>query len=160
MQFESRVKRNVFINIIIESIPDILLVAAIVYFMQGGWLGFIFGYIALQLAFIVIWVVRSLWGWLVFTIIGKKAIVDQYYEYLLSNNLPNPTDYADSPERYFAEVASNKDLDPEIRIKAAGVCGEFGMIRSFGMLQRLMSLSMSMEDALEKYRLHILESKK
>jgi len=159
MQFGSRFKRNILLNFLIASVPDAIVIVAISLWLKSGWLGLIFGYIALQIAFFILWAVRSLWGWLIYTIIEKKSLTNQFYEYLLANKMPNPENYTESPERYFEEVANNKDLDTELRIKASAALGEYATLRSLGMIQKLMSTSIAMEDALERYRLHILESK-
>ena len=152
MVIESRRKRNIVINIFLGFVPDLLLCyIASIFVDEGAWF-FIFIYLGLQAVKFLVWFMRSLWGWLIYVIYGRKSLVRIATDYLAEDGYPDPGDYIDSGEHYLREVAEDNEVDIVVRLQAAASAGNFEAYRQTGQIQFLLKQRWALEDALIQHR--------
>jgi len=76
------------------------------------------------------------------------------------NQYPAPNDDEPSAEEYFLSVVKNRELDPEIRIKAAAEVGAFAAYTGAFERQRLSKISQAAKRAIKDYRLWLVNENK
>jgi hypothetical protein len=152
MQFESKQKRTVWVNLALGSVPDILIAALIASVMDGGAIGFIVALVGLQVLYFLIWAKNSIWAWVVFLINGRKAATSHFRHYLETNKFPEPEDYERSPDGYFSKIVEDENQPVDIRLKAAASLAELNYIASQSQMQNYLRLSMAYEDAIEDHK--------
>lgn len=152
MQFESKNKRNFWINSTLGSAPDVLIALLVALYADHGIVTFFLALIGLQIVYFLIWVNNTIWGWVLFQFKGRKQMSDFVLDYLKNNNYPEPDDYLKSPDEYFSSVAHNDSLSIELRLKAAAELGSLSYPMANGQIQNSIKLSMAIEDAIEQYK--------
>jgi len=152
MVFKSQLRRQTIVNFFLLWIPDIIVAAVGSSYFNGGYIGFGLIFLGLQGLGIVYRILHSVVQWLAFLSFGRRFAQRHIYDYLIVNKYPTPKDYEYSALDYFASVVENKELDPELRIKAAIEVGTFAAYSGALERQRLSKLSMAAEDAIKKYR--------
>ena len=152
MVFESQLQRQMIVNCLVGWIPDIIIAAILTSYFKGGLIGFGFIILGLQVLSVVTWILDNMVQWAIFTAFSKRFIQRQFYEYLVINKYPAPNEYESSTHEYLMSVMENKDLDPEVRIKAAIDVGTFAAYSGAFEKQRVMKLSIAAERAIKQYR--------
>jgi hypothetical protein len=98
MQFESKIKRQYWINSILGLIPD-LVIAGVITSVIGGAIGtFVLALVALQVVYFLVWLRKTIWAWIVFGVYGRKHIAGYLTDYLVENDFPEPGIYEGSAE--------------------------------------------------------------
>ena len=152
MVFKSQLRRQLIINYLLSWIPDIIIAVVGAKYFDGGYIGFAFIILGLQVLHLVIWMLHSIVQWLVFITFAKRAIQRHLYDYFIINKYPAPDEYESSAEEYLISVMDNKELDPEVRIKAAMEVGTFAAFSGAFEKQCLMKVSIAAEGAIKDYR--------
>jgi hypothetical protein len=152
MQFESKNKRNFWINSIFGMTPDVLVAAAITAYNSEGFVTFLLVFLGLQIVYLLIWIKNTVWAWVFYKYKGRKQVSDFFFDYLKKNKYPEPDDYLKSPNEYFSSVAQNNSLPLELRLKAATDIGSLFYPIANGQMQNSIRLSMAIEDAIENYK--------
>ena len=152
MQFDSKIKRNFWINCALGMIPDLLIAAIAAVYANGGVVAFVLVLVGLQILYFGIWLKNTIWAWILYKYKGRKQIRDFVLDYLKRNKYPEPDDYLKSPDEYFASVAGNESLSIDLRLKAASEAGSLNCLIADQQIQNFMRLSMAMEDAIEEYK--------
>jgi hypothetical protein len=93
----------------------------------------------------------------VFLSFGRRSLKRHLYDYLITNQYPPPSGYQLSAEDYFSSVVENKELDPELRIKAAIEVGTFAAYSGAMDIQRLNKISIAAEEAIKDYRMWLAD---
>jgi len=159
MIIESRRIRNIVINMLLGLVPELFLCyIASLFVDEGAWF-FVFIYLGLQAVKFLVWLMRSLWGWLIYIIFGKKNMIRTCTDYLAENGFPDPGDYIESGEHYLREVAEDNEADIAVRLKAAESAGEFSAYRQTGQSQLLLKHGWALEDALIQHRRKFIEKR-
>lgn len=158
MQFESRQKRDYWINALYGLIPDSIIAIAISYFTQSGIIGFIFAIIGLQCVYFAIWLKNSIWRWVFFKFRGKQLMVEHIEGFLKESKFPAPNKLENSVEGYLVSIMENEDLETKTRIKAAGEIGALNYVNALQMVQESLRLNMSYEEALLNYEKYLNEN--
>lgn len=152
MLIQSKATRRLWRNIVLNTVPDLAVAAAIAYVMDGGWLGFIAAYFGLQILYILIWLKNTLWGWAVFYLLARKEGTQQIVALFREKHFPEPDNMIVDGLDYLREVTENRSLPDEARLEAAGFNGAVGYIRSAGQIQAGIRLQMALEDAIQVYK--------
>ena len=152
MQFESKNKRNFWVNSMLGMTPDVLIATAVAMYNDEGIAAFFFVLIGLQVVYLLIWTKNTVWAWVFYKYKGRKQISDFVLDYLKKNKYPEPDDYLKSPDEYFSSVAHNDSLPIELRLKAAAELGSLNYPITNGQMQNSIRLSMAIEDAIENYK--------
>jgi|RhiMetdeSRZDD1v2_1073273.scaffolds.fasta_scaffold31165_10 hypothetical protein len=153
MIFRSQLRRQFVLNLLLVCIPDIIIAAVGSAYLESGYVGFGFIFVGLQVLGIVYRILHAIVQWLIFLGFTRRSIKRHIYDYLIVNQYPTPNEYQLSAADYFASVAENKELDPELRIKAAVEVGTFAAYSGAMDRQRLSKISMAAEDAIKDYRI-------
>jgi hypothetical protein len=152
MQFESKIKRLYWINSFLGLIPD-LAIAVIITAIFGGYLGtFILIMIGLQVLYFLVWLRKSIWGWIVFGVFGRKYLAGVLADYLAENNYPEPEVYERSAEEYFNRIAGDEALPFPLRLKAVGQAAALHVPTTIGQYQYGFHVAMAYEDAISAYK--------
>jgi hypothetical protein len=152
MQFESKQKRSLWINLTLGFVPDVIISIVVAIVLSGGILLFFATLIGLQCIYLLIWIKNSVWGWTLYKLHHRKYLVEHLTDYLKTNKYPEPDDYEKSADGYLTSVMSNEKLPVDIRIKAASCLAELNFMSTQGQLQNYLRFSMAYEAALADYK--------
>jgi hypothetical protein len=156
MQFESRIKRNLILQMILGSVPDVALALSVVWWFKGDFKLFFMAYFGLQLIYLSSWVVKSIFSWIHFCLFGRRKISKVLCDHLHENKYPAPNEYEDSVDAYLRAVVNNDDLDTSIRLKAAFNLGTFETWYAQYEVQIAFRMKLAFEDAIEEYRRYLV----
>src|SRR5690349_19282920 len=101
MQFESKQKRTLWLNLVFGFVPDVL-ISIVIAALGGGIAGFFFTLLGLQVIYVLVWAKKSVWDWTLFKFNGRQMAVMHIADYLRQNQYPEPNDYEKSAESYLA----------------------------------------------------------
>ena len=153
MQFESKIKRNFWINLILGMTPDILISVMIaVLYDEDYLLAFFIVLVGLQIIYFLIWVKNTAWSWILYKYKLRKHYSSLVLDSLKKNHYPEPNEYLESSVEYFSSVAKNESLPVELRLNAATSLGFLNYPAINGQLQDSMRLAIAIEDAIENYK--------
>lgn len=155
MIFGSQLRRQTLWNFGLMWTPDLIIAAAVSYFMDAGLLGFGTVVLALFVLGLVYWFLRSIVMWLAYLAFGKRTVQRHIYDYLVANKFPAPSEYESSAADYFASGAQNEQLDPAVRVKAAVEVGTIAAYSGAFERQQLSKIALAAEAAIEEYRRHV-----
>lgn len=159
MQFESAIKRNWFANTMLAFVPDMCLAGIVAYFFKDGW-AFLWVFLAIELLPFPIWLMRSVFNWVLYGIFGKKAMIKTFLAFLIRNDFPAPSDYEKSPEDYFGRIMGDDTVPIKLRFAANLEYVTFVVYRNAGLLQQLLKITAAYESAIENYAQHLETIKK
>ena len=152
MLIQSKARRRLWRNILLNTVPDLLLAAIIAYVADTGWVGFIVAYFGLQILYVLIWLKNTLWGWAMFYLFGRKEAVQHIVGVLREKSFPEPDDLILDGLVYVREVAESHTALDEARLEAAGINGTFAYITTNGQMQQGVRFQMALEDAIQLYK--------
>lgn len=152
MRFESKLKRNFWINVSIATIPDIVVAIILAVVFDGGFIGFLAAYFGLQILYFSIWTKNSIFDWAHFQLVGRKQISKHLLDFLLENKFPDPGDHQISVDGYFYDIINDEDLPIEMRFRATHEIATLNAYGTLGQAQQLMRINMAYEDAIEQYK--------
>jgi hypothetical protein len=152
MQFESKIKREYWINSPSGLIPD-LVIAAIFTVMLGGYVGtFMLVIVGLQVLYFLVWLRKTIWSWIVFGVWGRRHLATLLTDYLTENEYPEPEIYERSAEDYFTRIATHDALMVPLRLKATGQAAALRIPSTIGEYQYAFRVAMAYEDALMAHK--------
>jgi hypothetical protein len=157
MVFRSQLRRQFVLNLLLFCIPDIIIAAVGSAYLESGYVGFGLIFVGLQGLGIVYRILHAMVQWTVFLSFGRRSLKRHLYDYLITNQYPPPSGYQLSAEDYFSSVVENKELDPELRIKAAIEVGTFAAYSGAMDIQRLNKISIAAEEAIKDYRMWLAD---
>jgi hypothetical protein len=152
MQFESKIKRLYWINSFLGLIPDVI-IAVIVTRILGGYAGtLILVLMGLQFLYFLVWLRKTIWGWITFSVFGRKHLATALADYLTTNGYPEPENYERSAEEYFNRIAADELTPVALRLKAVGQAAALQVPSSIGQYQYALRAAMAYEDAILAYK--------
>jgi hypothetical protein len=155
MQFESSQTRNFWINAFLGLIPDFVIAVAVAYFTGSGILGFILTVVGFQCLYFAIWLKNTIWRWTFFKFRGKRLMIEHIENWLKVSKFPAPNEYEISAEGYLNSLVENEELEPIIRMRAAGEMGVMNyLVANHNIQQRVMS-NIAYEEAISNYKKHL-----
>jgi hypothetical protein len=151
MLIESKVQRRFWVNSLLGLIPDAVIAVILAGATETGLLGFLATNVGLQVLYGLLWAKTSVWGWIMFSLWGRKQIARQLADYLRENGYPDPGESQSSVDGYLNSVLNDETLPIVVRLKAAGELGSMSapMFQGF---QAALRLHMAYEDALEEHK--------
>jgi hypothetical protein len=155
MNFESRQKRQFWINFGISFIPDAVIALAITFFFirdDNYIYNFIFIFALLQIFYLARWTIYSLFNYFQFKLVSKSTCTKQLKSYLINNKFPEPKDNEESPENYFLSITNNDELSFELRMKAYKEYQYFRYMYDQYQLQNALRSQVLWEDAIQEYK--------
>ena len=158
--FKSQLRRQAILNCFLMWIPGIIIAGVGSSYFNAGFIEFLAVMAGLFALGIVYWILHSLVQWLAFIIFGRRVSRRYIYDYLIMNQYPAPNDDEPSAEEYFLSVVKNRELDPELRIKAAAEVGAFAAYTGAFERQRLSKISQAAKRAIKDYRLWLVNENK
>jgi hypothetical protein len=152
MQFESKIRRQYWVNCILGLTPDIF-IAVIINLALGGYIWtFMLVLVILEALYFLVWLRKTIWAWIFFGVYGRKYLADLLSDYLIENNYPEPEVYERSAEEYFDRIATDESQPVTLRLKAAGQATALRMPITIGQYQYGFRVAMAYEDALITYK--------
>jgi hypothetical protein len=159
MKIQKRENRKGFFILGLGFVFELAICMLIFYFVKSEyesiWAGSLIFFLILQAVAIALWFKNSIWRWLVFYYWGRKEISDNFFNFLKNNNFPEPDEYVPSVDDYLAQTASNKNLDPEVRIAASSALGELAGTSNSGSFQNKIRILLAFEDGLLNYKTNL-----
>ena len=143
---------NLAINFFAGLIPEVALSYFLMQLFNEGWSFFWLVYIGIQGFYFIVWIFRSLISWLLYKLIGKKQLIEKFYETLVSREYPDPhTYYSGDAMNYFEEVVYEPDGKIETRINAATLMTEHQTLKGVGQLQFAYRIERAAREAIQMY---------
>jgi hypothetical protein len=152
MQFESKIKRRFLVNLLLSFVPDTLISIVIALVFDGGLLGFLFAIAGLYLLYFAIWLKKSIWSWLIYTLSGRKQYASAVLDSLSARNFPEPNEYQDTIDTYFDNVASDESQPINVRLAATAELGTLAYLKAQGHYQESLKLTLAYEDGLAAFK--------
>jgi hypothetical protein len=137
----------------LNSVPDIVIAFVASSIFAMGWVGFFGILIGLQVLYLLLWIKRIAWAWLIFWISARRKMTESLENFLYQQRFPRPPEYVGGIDDYFDKIAKDNGVSPLMRVKAATELGSLGGIGISGNALMLMQLRIAYEAALEKYEL-------
>jgi hypothetical protein len=160
MIFKSQLRRQAILHFFLLWIPGIMMAGVGSAYFQTGLLEFLMVMAGLLTLGMMYWLLQSLVHWLAFILFERRVSRRYIYDYLMMNQYPAPHDDSPSAEEYFLSVVKNRELDPELRIKAAAEVGAFAAYAGAFERQRLRKIAWAANGAIKDYRLWLMHEKK
>jgi hypothetical protein len=151
VQIRKQQERSFFASALINSIPDVAIAWVASEYFDIGLPGFLAVFFGLQAIYLALWLKRIAWVWLHFWISGRGKMTPLLEDYLYKQRFPRPPDFIGGVDDYFAGVADDSKVHPQIRVKAAVELGTLAGIKAAGNYLMLMQLTMCYERALQIY---------
>ncbi len=82
----------------------------------------------------------------------KKRLSLEFEKVLRKGNFPEPPDYIESPDDYFARIVDNKNLDDDVRTGAAVWFGYLMYPRENLKFQERVKYALAWESAIQAYK--------
>jgi hypothetical protein len=159
MIFKRQLRRLAILNFFLMWIPEVIIAGAISSYLNAGLIESLMVLAGLCALGMVYWILQSLVRWVAFIVFERRMSRRHIYNYLIMNHYPAPNDDEPSAEEYFLWVVKNRELDPEIRIKAAAEVGAFAAYAGAFERQRLRKISRAAKRAIKDYRLWLVNEK-
>lgn len=152
MVFESQVKRQVILQVLLAVLVDVALAAlAASVARQGLFVAFLV-FVGLQLLSILYMVLRSIVAWVLFMMAGKAQGVRWFLGVLRQNKFPAPGEYERSPRVYFDKIVADDSQPTTMRLRAAEIRGALDALGGIEGFQAGLRREIMMETALAQYR--------
>jgi hypothetical protein len=152
MEIESRQKRQVMTNALLNTLPDLAIAVALAWFFNGGLLGFVVTFLGIQLLYFVLWIRNTAWAWIMFNWRGRKALAGLIQGLLTRSKFPRPGERYGATEDYFNQVMSDERVPADARMVAAIINSWQQYAIQSGRYQEAFRLNLSTEDALLAYK--------
>src|SRR5207302_511644 len=152
--------RQAILHFCLLWMPGIMIAGVGSIYFNVGLLEFLTVMAGLFSLGILYWLLQSLVYWLAFILFERRVSRRYIYDYLIVHQYPAPHDDGTSAEEYFLSVVKNRELDPELRIKAAAEVGAFAAYAGAFERQRLRKISRAANAAIKDYRLWLMNEKK
>ncbi|MEO8629683.1 MAG: hypothetical protein ABI612_16525 [Betaproteobacteria bacterium] len=152
MQFESKTTRLYWVTALAGLIPDMLLALLVAFFFSGGVSGVFVAFFGLQLIYLVLWIKKSVWGWVLFRVMGRKALAEAILSDLQRVKFPEPAECERSADSYFEWVALDESQPIDVRLVPSS---QITMLKLPGAKMRIQGsirLALGYEDALAAYK--------
>jgi len=152
MLIQSQVNRAYWRNTLLAFAPDSLIAGVVAVVLDQGWLFFVVVYIGLEVAYLLVWLRQSLWGWALFFLFGRKELTRGVLAELREQKFPEPPNLIIDVDEYFLEVAQNKEVADETRVRAAINVGFLQYPKSMRHVQTALKMHLALEDAIHAYK--------
>jgi hypothetical protein len=159
MIFKRQLRRLAILNFFLMWIPGVIIAGAISSYFNTGLIEFLMVLASLCALGMVYWTLQSLVQWVAFIVFERRMSRRHIFNYLIKNQYPEPNADEPSAEEYFLSVVKNRELDPEIRIKAAAEVGAFAAYVGAFERQQLRKISRAAKRAIKDYRLWLVNEK-
>jgi hypothetical protein len=147
---------NRLVPIILGLVPDLVICWAAVRLTDSGWTGFFIAFLSLQAVYFFFWFKTAVWAWLLFWVYGRSRYSSYLETWFVNANLPAPDAYTRDLEDYLGEIANNKQIECETRVKVAFELGTINGLRAGGRFSAVLMLNSAGSRALkrleERYR--------
>jgi hypothetical protein len=160
MIFKRQLRRLAILHFFLMWIPRVIIAGAISSYFNTGLIQFLMVLAGLYALSMVHWILQSLVQWVAFIVFERRMSRRHIFKYLIMNQYPEPNADEPSAEEYFLSVVKNRELDPEIRIKAAAEVGAFAAYVGAFERQRLRKISRAAKRAIKDYRLWLVNETK
>ena len=151
VQIRKQQERSFWGAVLINSIPDVAIAWLASAYFNMGLGGFLAVYFGLQALYLVLWLKRLVWAWLVFWLSGRSKMTAHIESYLSQQRFPRPPEFIGGVDDYLSGIADDSKVHPQVRVKAATELGVLAGIRAAGNLLYAMQLTMAFENALQNY---------
>jgi hypothetical protein len=148
---QKRAERTTYTFAALAFIPDILLSLAAAIYTDSGIAGFLMVLVGLQCVYLAIWIKNSLWYWFMYWVAVRRRSARAIEDYLIQNRFPPPPKYVGGTDEYLSQIMNDRNMDCEMRIKAATEIGSFAGMAMAQRHQMGMQLRFAFEEALERY---------
>ena len=159
MIFKSQLRQQAILNFFLVWIPWLIIAGIGTSYLHAGILEFSMMMACLLTLGSMYWILRSLIHWLAFILFGRRLSRRYIYDYLITHHYPAPQDDEPSAEEYFLSIVKNRELDLELRIKAAAEVGAYAAYAGAFERQRLRKISRAANRAIKDYRLWLVNEK-
>jgi hypothetical protein len=139
------------LEMVIVSVPDLVICWAAARLTDSGWSGFFITLVALQAIYFFFWFKQALWSWLVFWFYRKRRTAVILEKFLVDSRFPAPDKYTTDLDDYFGEISNNEELDPATRVKAAFELGTLNGLKTARRFSMILQLNSAAEVALKRY---------
>lgn len=156
MRIGKKDNRNVILALLLSFVPSILAAIIIAWFIDDEYSSLlttsVFIFLAIHCFSIGLWMLSSIWSWILFFISGKEEISQRFFDFLASKDFPEPAEYEDSVLDYLASVYQNSDINTDMRIQAAIAFAEFDLLSQYGLIQIKLRTNIALENGLIAYK--------
>lgn len=76
-----------------------------------GPIGFV-AFFALQCLYLLLWLKRIAWAWLLFCVSGRRKMIAHLEDFLYQQRFPRPPDFITGIDDYFAKIANDNKASP------------------------------------------------
>lgn len=125
--------------------------AAAVITDNNNWKGFFIAFAALLGLYFSLWLIRSIWSWLVFGIYGKRGLARTFEKFFVANQFPVPDKRATDLDDYLTQISDDEAVDCSLRVKAAFELGTLNGLKTTGNVQMLLRINMAAKLAMSRY---------
>lgn len=142
----------------IKWLPYLLTAALIAGSMtthvKMGWFGFYNAFFGLILLVLGLWVLKTGFDWLLFTLFEKKQLALQLFQFLHENQFPKGEKEitAETFENYLLAVANNEQMPVELRLKAVHLLGVMNAYRKSWLYQEAVQLKLAFEQGYQSFK--------
>lgn len=159
MQFVSEYKRNIYSQLVLNTLPSLLL-GLIVSLFFGIW-GFFLTLLTILTLKFGLWIFLSIVYWAVFLLYDKDKAAERIADLFEDKNYPEPREEVyDSPEQYLNWIAEDDKAPYSARVSAACSSYEIAYHRLNGQYQAIFRLYKVLEEGMRKYKKRTEEKRK
>ena len=135
-----------------------ILFLAFIFASDTPWQFAFWGFLAFFVAGFIIWVINSIWGWIIYKFQTSATIKDNFIQQLIKGDFPHPDIHGYDIEDYLLSIINNENCDIEHRLRASTVAGELSSLNSQGLFQKRLMCNIALEKALMEYAYKLNEA--
>jgi len=109
MIVQRKKNREIWVNAVVNGLPDVVIAGIVILIFDGGFLLFIGVLFGLQVVYLAVWLKNSIWLWVRYAVKDKKLIAGRLLDFLIENKFPKPDQLVDSAEEYLQGVTGCRD---------------------------------------------------
>jgi hypothetical protein len=135
----------------LRLVPDVIVSGVIMYATNSGVFGWVFAFVVLQCVYLLVWLKNSLWSWLMFWLCERSRMSRDIQVFLARNRFPAPPRDVRDGLSYLEGVVVNRELECEMRLKAAYQFVSGMTLKHLGYYQHGMQIDLAFTRGVRQY---------
>lgn len=139
-------------NIIIATIPDIIIVFLVSLTFKFDLKESVYVYFTIQAIYLLIWVKNSITSYVIFKYGGKHILKENFKRILIEHQFPTHEEYDENDCRFYLIYLLETEKREHVKIVASEILGGLNMLSATQEFQKYLKFCLAFEEALLEYK--------
>lgn len=127
-------------------------IALVIALIDYSFFAFLMVFFVIQAAYLFVWLRNLIWSWLTYKYVRKQIMADSTLELLKQEKMPEPGDFMENAQSYYARIMEDENIDCKTRVNAAAVHQSMETLKGYGMTKEYLQVSLASEEGIRKYK--------